>query len=161
MYTRDGLYQCGYKSVKTSTERYDDQKLEDKANTEAVVGQTGNYVKITNLAEIKANLTANAFISWVNFKSSSIKYDNQGNYYTITDCGGDPQYRDGKQKIEVNDIYENIITYTVKEYFCNTEDLDKCTDDTVDEFKTTFELVKEDGTWKINTYTGPYNYYIK
>lgn len=159
LYARDGLYSCGYKSVKFSTERYDDTKLENVAGAEAVVNANGGYVKITNLAEIKSNLTDNAFISWINSDLLTIKGDNKGNYYMMTDCGGNPQYKADKKKIEVKDIYENVITYTIKEYFCNTEDLDKCTDNTLEEYKTTFELSKEDGSWKISAYTDPHNYY--
>lgn len=159
LYVRDGLYHCGYKSVTLSNEKYDATALEVKQDKKAIINQNGTYQKITNLADIKNTLTQSALNTWLNDPYVPIEPDNQGNYYITPTCEHNEQYKADKYQIEVDKIYENIITYKVKEYFCSANDITKCNTGTLSEYETTFELIKADNEWLINTYIDAAHYY--
>ena len=144
-YVRDGLYSCGYEKVKT-----DANKGINVVDNTMVPGN--QFLKIANIDEIKSNLTEHAYLDWV--KEPYIqKYEND--YYINLECGERPDYARDEYQIEVKEIKENNIIYSISEYFYSVdgggnvvEDINKAEKNVIN-----FELVKEDNMWKIKEYT--------
>ncbi len=153
-YVRDGLFLCGYKQVK-----YDDSKLFAwNENGKQITGDL-NYAKITNIEDIKANLTEHSFLNWI--KALDIKQDGNDYYIYVGGCGIGPDYAYDKFEIKIKDIKTNTITYSIDEYFYIednngiVEDINKAEKCTTD-----FEIIKEDNSWKIKEYTDSYTNYL-
>jgi len=146
-YVRDGLFLCGYKQIK-----YDDSKLFGwNDNGKHTTGDL-DYAKITNIEDIKSNLTERTFLNWI--KALDIKQDGSDYYIYVGGCGIGPDYPYDKFKIKVKDIQKDHITYSIEEYFYTMdnngiiEDINKAK-----KYTTDFEIVKENDMWKIKEYT--------
>ena len=153
-FVRDGLYMCGYKQLTLSQDVV-------PANTiggDTTSGYDVTYHEILNIDNIKNNLTSSVFDKFVS--SKLITYQNK--YYIVDGCGGDPTYASNKYQMEVKNIQDNSMTYTVTEYFYTVdnggnvvEELDKA-----EKYTTTFGLTKENGEWKISEYEDAYTSHI-
>lgn len=152
-YIREGLYLCGYKQIK-----WDDSKLFAWTDTGKQTTGDLSYARITNIEDIKSNLTTHTYLNWL--KALDIKQEGNEHYIYVGGCGISPDYAYDKFKIGVKDIQENSITYSVDEYFYTSdnngivEDINKA-----EKYTTDFEIVKENGTWKIKEYTDASNGY--
>lgn len=149
-FVRDGLYLCGHNQVK-----WDENGVlpEDESHS---------YFKITNIDDIKSNLTEHAFIDWLNSQTPNVKQYENDYYIDGGGCGGDPTYAYNNEKIDVKEISENNISYSVEEYFYTSDDNGIVQDiNKADKVTTTFELIKEDNKWKIKEYTDAFDGYYK
>lgn len=148
-FAREGLYLCGWKQVKYDTNKH--YSYSDTGMKEVSDGTGAEYAKITNIEDIKSNLTKHAFIDWI--KSLDIKNFEKDYYINVGGCGISPDYAYDKYNISVKQINEDSIVYSIDEYFYGTddngisEDLSKAT-----KYTSNFELIKEDNTWKINEF---------
>ncbi|MBR3199079.1 MAG: hypothetical protein IKG27_03595 [Bacilli bacterium] len=153
-YIRDGLYECGYTQIKT-----EENKKYSYTNTGmTIAGETGAYLKITNISEIKNNLTNHGFSDWIYFME--IKKDGNDFYINYSDgCGGDPTYGYDKYEMIISKMTEDMVIYDITEKFYkeNNNEISEEIDES-ENFKTKLILVKEDNTWKIDEYT---NYTLK
>lgn len=151
-YARDGLYSCGYTQVKIDESKFYTYTLDGMKTT----GDSSDYyARITNINDIKSNLTFHGFIDWVIYMD--IKTFNNEFYFNSMGCGEGPVHAKDNYEISVLKIYKDMIIYNVKEKFYKINNSD--VSDEIDENSTVenrFVILKEDNVWKINEYTDYY-----
>ena len=140
-YVREGLYICGYNQVKTDS----------NTKIEGVIDGLPKY-KVTNISEIKANLTTHAFSDWYYYNDVEKQFDI---YYMPTNCGnGGSLHAIDRYEIAVSSVSEDTIIYDIieKSYkFINNEIIHEI--DESANFKTKFVLIKDNSDiWKIDEY---------
>ena len=153
-FIRNGLYMCGYNQLIINPEAVEGNKI----NAQVSDGITDYYHEILNIDNVKNKLTSNVFDKFVS--SELVAYQNK--YYIIDGCGGDPSYASTKYQIEVQNIQNNSITYTVTEYFYTVDNNGNIVEDLnkAEKYTTTFSLTKENDEWKISEYEDAYTSHI-
>ena len=117
-----------------------------------------NNEKVTNISELKAIATGEAFDEAVS--TNCLKNSDDGNYYRIAGRGSNPAYLD-KHSLKVSSIKNNEIKYVVTEYYLKNiiedegKSFDELNENQIETREYDFILVKENQQWKVSEYTMP------
>ena len=111
----------------------------------------GLYSKITNSDIIKMTFSKNGLYQYLRTNTFVRVYN--GDYYRVNaDRGGDITYRGNELKVK--DINENKILFISIEKYNN--DIDSIDENLIThEIENLFSIVKEEGIWKVESYTLP------
>ena len=134
-------YQSAYECYWMYNVKFGDDIFYEKESDSVTLG----YSNITNIDEIKKCFTKKGFEQFVRY--NDIKEKN-GKYYGLYGDRGSVLFYVGHElKIDLNDITENKLTFTVIEHYNDPE--------RAPEVKNELVVVNENGDWRVDEFTLP------